>query len=313
MRAFRTSIACRRLVGALFCIVSLAAVAQTPAKEGHTLVTGSNSESKPAPAELAALESELRHDLKLHPNSAEKLYQLGLVLRQENKAKESLETYTRAAHLQTPNATQLRSVALDYVLLDDYKDAIHWLEYAASLDPRNTDVLYSLGRCYYSESRYNDAEAMFLRVLEINPSHLKAEENLGLIYDFANQSAKAEAALRKAAELAGQESTDEWPFLDLGGFLLDHDRAAEAVKFLQRSAAIAPRCVDCHAKLGRALVATGDPNRGVKELETAAQLDPKNPKMHFELGHAYRAAGNAEKSRAEFALSQSLYGQHSQD
>jgi Flp pilus assembly protein TadD len=49
----------------------------------------------------------------------------------------------------------------------------------------------------------------------------------------------------------------------------------------------------------------------VKELETAVQLDPKNPKIHFELGHVYRQAGSIEKSRAEFALSQALYGEHS--
>jgi tetratricopeptide (TPR) repeat protein len=202
---------------------------------------------------------------------------------------------------------------MDYVLLDDYTDAIHWLEIATSLDPQNADVLYSLGRCFYSQNRYGDAEAMFLRVLQIRPDHLKAEENLGLIYDFANQPLKAEAALRKAAGWAGQESTDEWPFLDLGGFLLDQDRAAEAVPFLQRATAIAAKCTACHEKLGRALVATGDAGGGVKELETAAQLDPKNPKMHFQLGLAYRAAGSLEKSRAEFALRQTLYGQHSQE
>jgi tetratricopeptide (TPR) repeat protein len=142
---------------------------------------------------------------------------------------------------------------------------------------------------------------------------LKAEENLGLVYDYVNQTEKAEAALRKAVEWAGQEPTDEWPFLDLGGFLLDHDRPAEAAPFLQRAAAIAIKCAACHEKLGRALVGTGDAIGGVKELEIAAQLDPKNPKMHFQLGLGYRAVGNLEKSRAEFALSQSLYGQHSQE
>ena len=123
-----------------------------------------------------------------------------------------MEIYTQAASLQKPDAEQLRSVALDYVLLDDYKDAIHWLEIAASFDPHDADVLYSLGRCYYTQSLYPEAEAMFLRVLQIKPDHLKAEENLGLTYDFGDKTAKAEAALRKAVEWAGQESTDEWPF-----------------------------------------------------------------------------------------------------
>jgi Flp pilus assembly protein TadD len=154
---------------------------------------------------------------------------------------------------------------------------------------------------------------MLLRVLQIKPDHLKAEENLGLIYDYANQPEKAEAALRKATAWAGDESTDEWPFLDLGAFLLGHDRSAEAIPFLRRASTIAPKCAACHEKLGRALVLTQDADGGVKELETAVLLDPKNPKMHFQLGLGYRAAGALDKARAEFALSQSLYGHHSQE
>ncbi len=327
VRLWRQGGDCRAVVGVLFCIACQAALsqlltAQLPSTQLQTAqlptkdprAPGAASSEKPStnPAS-AAIEATLRRDLEAHPNSAPLLYKLGEVLRLENKPKDSLEIFTQAAKLQNPNAAQLRSVALDYVLLDDFNDAIHWLQVGAAMEPENADVHYSLGRCLYSASRYSEAEAAFLRVLEIKPDHLKAEENLGLIYDYANQPEKAEAALRKAAEWAGPESKDEWPFLDLGGFLLDHDRAAEAVPFLQRGASINAACTACHEKLGRALVATGEAKGGVKELEIAAQLDPKNAKMHFELGRAYRAVGALDKSRAEFALSQSLYGQHSRD
>jgi tetratricopeptide (TPR) repeat protein len=295
----------------LFCVAVRAAAAQVPTKDAPMPANTRDSE-EPSPG-LAAIESGLRYDLGMHPDSAPTFYKLGLVLRQENKPKESLETYTKAARLQKPSAEQLRSVALDYVLLADYDDAIHWLKIAASFDPGNTDILYSLGRCLYSQNKYPEAEEMFIRVLQIKPDHLKAEENLGLIYDFVSQPEKAEEALRKAATWAGDESTDEWPFLDLGAFLLDHGRAPEAVPFLRRASAIATKCTACHEKLGRALLSAGDVGGGLKELEAAALLDPKNPKMHFQLGLAYRAAGALEKSRAEFALSQSLYGEHSQD
>jgi tetratricopeptide (TPR) repeat protein len=295
----------------VFCVGACAAAAQVPTKDAPA--PASTRDSEKTPPDLPAIESELRHESELHPDSAPILYKLGLVLRQENKPKESLQTYTHAAQLQKPDAEQLRSVALDYVLLEDYDDAVHWLQIAVSFDPRNADVLYSLGRCLYSQNKYSEAAEMFLKVLQIKPDHLKSEENLGLIYDFASQPEKAEIAFRKAATWAGDESTDEWPFLDLGGFLLDQNRAAEAVPFLRRASVIATKCIACHEKLGRALVATADVSGGLKELETAALLDPKNPKMHFQLGLAYRAAGNLEKSRAEFALSQSLYGEHSQD
>ena len=301
------------MFGLFVSAVLCAAQTPPPSKQEDPQLRPVAAEELPSSSALAAVEAQLRSELKANPNSAPTLYHLGLILRQENKPAESLEIYTQAAAAQKPDADQLRSVALDYVLLNDFKDAIHWLEVAASFEPRNIDVLYSLGRCYYSQGKYHDAEGTFLRVLQIAPDHLKAEENLGLTYDIENEPDKAEPALREAVEWSGQESKDEWPFLDLGAFLLAHDRAADALTFLERSTAIAPQCAACHEKLGRALVATGKAADGVKELETAVQLDPRDPKIHFELGRAYRATGEVEKSRSEFAQSQALYGQHSQN
>lgn len=262
---------------------------------------------------LQAMESRLRQDLDVNPNSTSTLYQLAFVLRQENRPNESLDVYTQAARQEKPSATQLWSAALNYVLLNDYSDAIRWLEIAASWEPRNVDILYSLGRCYYTEQRFADAERMFLRILEIAPGHLRAEENLGLTYDAENLPDKAEEMLRCVAEKAGKDSVDEWPFLNLGTFFLDHGHTADAIPFLKRAATMAPGCTTCHEKLGRALTADGRAREGVTELEAAAHLNPKDPKVHLELGRAYREAGEPEKSRAEFALSQSLYGQHSQN
>jgi len=294
-------------IGILFCFATCIAVGQqVPAQAQHPPAGLADSSASPAPNRLAAAELELRRDLELQPNSAVLLYRLGVVLRQEKKPRQSLEIFQRAARLERPDAEQLLSVALDYVLLNDYNDAIHWLEIAESFDPRNVEVEYSLGRCLYSQDRFPEAAAKFLRVLELKPDHLKAEENLGLAYDIMNEPAKAEEALRKAATWAGQESTDEWPFLDSGTFLLDHDRAAEAVPLLQRAAAIAPNRAACHERLGRALILMNDIDDGVKELEIATRLEPTNAKTHYELAMIYREAGDLDKARTESGLSQSL-------
>jgi tetratricopeptide (TPR) repeat protein len=304
---------CKAIIGILVCMAICTASAQLPSKEEPAPRAGAISDESSPVATLGAMEAALRSELTAHPESAPVLYKLGQILRLENRPKESLEVYTRAAALQKPDAGQLRSVALDYVVLNDFKDAIHWLEIARSFEPRNVEVLYSLGRCYYSQARYHEAEGLFVTILQIKPDHLKAEENLGLTYDVENQPEKAEPALRKAVEWTGRETTDEWPFLDLGTFLLAHDRPGDAVAYLQRAASIAPKCAACREKLGRAFVATGRASDGVKELEAAVQLDPKDPKIHFELGRAYRAAGALAKSRAEFAVSQTLYGEHSRN
>lgn len=262
---------------------------------------------------LAAREQQLRQEVTEQPQSAAPLYELALVLRQEQKVKESLDTYTRAASLRKPTAEELRSVALDYVLLNDYEDAIHWLEVAVRIEPRNTSALYALGRCYYSKQRFAEAGRIYQNILAIEPHNLKAEENLGLVYDAGNESTQAEQALRTAASWADPHAVDEWPFLDLGSFLLDHDRAQEALEPLRTATRIRPDSAICHEKLGRALLATRDLNGGIAELEWSIKQDATNPKVHYELGRAYRQAGQAERAHQEFAISQQLYSTHSQE
>jgi tetratricopeptide (TPR) repeat protein len=271
-------------------------------------------ETAPERSSLAASEAELKAKAEQNPQSADVLYQLALVLRLEQKYKESLETYSRAAALQKPNPMQLRSVALNYVQLNDYQDAIHWLRIALGMQPDNIDILYSLGRCLYTENDLPRAEAAFTRVLQLQPDHLKAQENLGLTYDGQNKPELAEKALRTAAEWADQRHVkDEWPYIDFGSLLLDRSRAAEAVPVLEKAVAIAPQSAVAHERLGRALLGVGKPADAVGELQKAASLDPQNPKVHFELGRAYRDSGQAEKARVEFDISKQLYGTHNQN
>ena len=130
---------------ALALLSAAVCVAQTANPESNP---ASISGVAPAAAPLPADEAALRKEVAAHPDSADLLYRLAWMLRADNKPKESLEAYTQAANLRKPNAGELRSVALDYVLLDDYTDAVHWLEIAVGMEPGNVEVLYSLGRCY---------------------------------------------------------------------------------------------------------------------------------------------------------------------
>ncbi|WP_058188826.1 tetratricopeptide repeat protein [Terracidiphilus gabretensis] len=274
---------------------------------------GNETVAPPDPS-LVEKETRLRASLLQNPQSANALYELALVLRQQRKPRESLETYTRAAQLQKPNTEQLRSVALNYVMLDDYDDAERWLRVALAMEPNNTDILYSLGRCLYTKNLFPEAEKIYLRLLALDPTNLKAEENLGLTYDAQNDPQKAEKVLRTAAQWAKERDLkDPWPYLDLGIELLDEARPADAQPFLERAVELDPKSAWAHEKLGMAMVANGDSAHGIRELQLAAGLAPNDPKVHFELGHAYRVAGQQDKARAEFDLSKSLYGQHSQN
>jgi tetratricopeptide (TPR) repeat protein len=257
----------------------------------------------------AEADAALRAYAGQHPESSDALYMLGFVLNRENKPADSLKTYTRAAQLSKPKSDDLEIVALDYVLLNDYPDAIRWMRQAVVFDPLNEPAWYGLGRCFYSQSEFKESQEAFQKALALDPKDIKAQENLGLAYEMGNRPQEAERAYKAAIALAdGDAATDQWPYLDYGSFLLEHDRPAEAVPVLESAVKAAPQCAECHGKLGRALARTGHADQGIEELRTAVSLAPRDPRLHYDLGRAYRAAGKMNEARSELAVSAKLYG-----
>lgn len=250
----------------------------------------------------------LRQYAERHPESADGLYMLGYVLNREDNPAESLQAYTKAARLKTPKSDDLKIVATDYVLLNDYPDAIKWMRQAIDFDPRNESAWYGLGRCYYSQSSFREAEQAFQYALKLDPADLRAEVNLALTLEMLNEPAKADSEYRSAIALASADPhSDQWPYLDYGSFLLEQAKADEAIPLLQKAIAIAPQCADCHGKLGRALQAKGENHAAVAELEKAVALDPKSAQLHYALGHAYQAAGMTAEAKKELAITAKLY------
>ena len=68
-------------------------------------------------------DSSLRRRLRLVSSDGNAWYLLGYTAFHENQPRESLNAFTHAASLRSPRSEDLRTVALDYVLLDEHPDA----------------------------------------------------------------------------------------------------------------------------------------------------------------------------------------------
>ena len=251
--------------------------------------------------DFSGAEQALDNYITSHHDSSDALYMLGFVLNRENRPAESLASYTKAAAITDPSADDLKIVGLDYVLLDDYTDAVKWLEKAVAMDPNNKDAWYYLGRAYYTRSRLVEARNAFHKVLELDPHDAKAENSLGLIFESAAQPEAAVDAYRKA--IAWQELSphpNEQPYLNLGTVLMEQGREEEAVEPLARSVALAPDNAYCHLRLGTAYLRTRQLDRARRELEKATRLDPENASAHYQLGRLYKEIHALDRARAEF-------------
>jgi len=262
--------------------------------------------------DFAGAESALRSYLQSHSNSADALYMLGFALNRENRPAASLSAYTQAAAITKPTSDDLKIVGLDYALLDDYADAMQWLEQAVSLDSKNKDAWYYLGRAYYTKARLSDARKAFQRVLDLDPVNAKAENNLGLILETEGKPDAAIKAYRDA--IAWQErgsQLSEQPYVNLGNLLAEKGRIQEAIAPLEKAVALAPHNAYCRMTLGVCYRKLGEMKKAQRELERATELEPENPTAHYQLGRVYKDMNQLDLAKKEFGRTAELQGRAS--
>jgi Flp pilus assembly protein TadD len=278
-------------------------------------------QSKPQPLDAARSllqagklqESEalVRSSLEDTPSSGEAHFLLGDILFREQKARESLAEFTAGAKYRRPGATELRTVASDYVLLGDFADADKWFSEVTAETPNDVEAWYLLGRTKYNENRFAEAISSFERVLTLRPRDVQAEDNLGLSQQGLGHTDQAKTAFESAILWQGNTPLDAQPFLNLGILLTDQGELTRAVEQLTKAAALAPENPKVHEELGRAMQEKGDLEAAQAQLETAVRLAPSAAGLHFKLGQIYRRRNLNERAQQEFAICEKLNGAHS--
>ena len=105
-------------------------------------------------------------------------------------------------------------------------------------------------------------------MLSLDPRDVRAENNLGLIYETDGQPAAAIEAYRQA--VAWQEQNphpSEQPYVNLGNLLMEQGQLTEALPPLEKAVALAPNNAFCHLTLGVAYRQSGKLEAAQRELE----------------------------------------------
>jgi len=249
----------------------------------------------------------LRAYISGRPQSEDAAYLLADTYFRENKPKQSLEQFTAAAKIKTPTAEDLEIVALDYVLLSDYRDAGNYLEESLRMEPANVEVRYHLGRVRYQQNQFDQAIAAFKEVLKRDPGNVKAQDNLGLSLEAENQLVPAIAEYRKAIALEEAATVhSEQPYLNLGALLNKVNQSDEAAGLLEKAKDIDPKSSKIRYELGKACFGLSRYEDSRREVEEAVRLDAKNAPAHYLLGRVYQRLGKSDLAAQQFKLTDEL-------
>ncbi len=175
-------------------------------------------------------------------------------------------------------------------------------EAAAQSTPRHeASPLVARGETALAGGNLQEATEIFRQAVAEDESDPRAQLDLGLALELANDYAGAEAAYRAAIAVDADFAE---ALNNLGLLLRDRERGSEAVPLLRRAVELEPSMAEAWVNLALALEESGD-DRGAEEAYRATiRLTPDDPMVRANLG--LLLLRNGEESAAALELRRGL-------
>jgi tetratricopeptide (TPR) repeat protein len=222
----------------------------------------------------AAVDRVQKQAAKL-PKSADAQFVLGSWLEQTGDVAAAARAYASALRLDPAHAPPAIAYArLEMLLQGDWDAARHRVQSVLARDPRNVDALLALGMSEDGGGRRDAAIKAYRTLLQIDPSHTVAKNNLAvrLTEDFATLDEAftlAQEAKRAFPDNPAVDDTIGWVYYKKG---LHH----LAIRHLER-AAEKTRDARTRYHLAIAYFSAGDRRQGQNTLAVARELNPDLP------------------------------------
>ena len=179
-------------------------------------------------------------------------------------------------------------------------------------NPNDAVLRVRLGEAYSDMGRYPDAIAQFNAALKINPKHVGAYLDLGVVamttqnYDQAKIFFQKVIDLTEADQYQGIDETRESAYYNLGLVAMAQKRYSDAAGFFKGALRIRSDASDTYFQLAHALSALGDDDSAIQQLELGLQFDPGFAEMHFYLGQLHQKQGDLVNAAYEYKKAAAL-------
>jgi len=202
----------------------------------------------------------------------------GLGFEPLDAAGNALKALEHAALLGAGSAAAFNAVSLnvsgdELYARGDLAGAVEEYLKALEIDPRDTNVLNSLGVCYANLGLLAEAKAQFAEAVAVRPDEVMAHYNLG----FAHlKDGEADQALERFEAAARLDPANFEVSFQLGKLLLEAGRAPEAKGYLLAAAAIEARPY-LHRHLADCLLLLGESAEAAAHYKRAVRANPEDP------------------------------------
>jgi Flp pilus assembly protein TadD len=166
---------------------------------------------------------------------------------------------------------ELFETALAALNSGNTRAAIPLFQRVLELEPKHKQAWNDLGLAYLRAGKFDEASAAFRKQIEINPFDEHAYNYLGLALQQQQKYDEAEAAFKKQI---GVSPLDPVAHAALGGLLLEQHKYSEAIPELDKATVLAPENAGLQVGLGQAYLNTSEKDKALAAFEKAAEISP---------------------------------------
>lgn len=180
----------------------------------------------------------------------------------------------------------------------EYEEAGALYRKILSTKPRNIDANYLLGTLYAECEDYEKAKPYLIKADQMAPNSPMILVNLGNVYRKLKTPSLAVKCFTRARQLMPNLFQAH---LGLGSTLLDMDEDLDrAAECFQTARSLAPQVPEIYHQIGMLSLKRGDLPDALQLLETARSMNPHIPDIDFDLGLICLKGGENEKAADYF-------------
>jgi tetratricopeptide (TPR) repeat protein len=269
----------------------------------------------------------LEHAYQLDPKLEAPRAQLGFCFFQMGDFARASREFQAALKLNPSDGIAKLFLARSLLELNDVKGALKLLDQLQQEDPKNVEVLFTLGWAYaglavatleairkvdpdsylneFLLGKYAEVKQVYPEAVEhYKRAIAKSPNQPEIYYCYAHAlyaSGDFQQALQEYRHVLEVNPYDYRASWEAAQILL-LDKPEEAFRLASRALELKPDIAAAHAIRGRASVALGKFSEAIEDFKKAAALDPNNAAIHFQLARAYSKLGRTQDAQAETAI-----------
>lgn len=234
-----------------------------------------------------------RQVLQINPVHADALHLLGVIAHQEGNHALALDLISRAIQSAPSIALYYCNIAPVLLALELKKEALACYLKVVELQPDHVEALNNIGHLQQQLGRTDEAVTSYQRAIAIRPDYAEAHYNLGIAL---REQRKFEEAIASNREALRHKSDFPDAYNNIGLLLAEKGRADEAILNYRKALGLRPDHASALNNLASALKEQGHLDEAAAHGEQALAIKPDFVEALCTLGNVSKARGELDKS-----------------